>query len=245
MTQYFRPLAQTDPIRPTDAIPIAGGWTWFTHAERLTRDGDAEIVAAGDVPTDVLGRISGARGAIAGLSVDQPRLMGIVNVTPDSFSDGGDFSDRQLAVAHGLALAQAGEVHVGRIGCGWESASLVPRERPPGNALGHAGPNPMAGRVVGDRSATVETGTGCQCERLPILALTQNVSPIAPITQAPCRQNPDPKGPGDRHGSEQGCDGQHASSSDNTSPLVGVSDNPANPGESLAGGCSTPLRGHG
>ena len=108
MTQYFRPLAQTDPIRPTDAIPIAGGWTWFTHAERLTRDGDAEIVAAGDVPTDVLGRISGARGAIAGLSVDQPRLMGIVNVTPDSFSDGGDFSDRQLAVAHGLALAQAG-----------------------------------------------------------------------------------------------------------------------------------------
>ncbi|MGJ8584962.1 MAG: dihydropteroate synthase [Marinosulfonomonas sp.] len=108
MTQYFRPLAQTGPIRPTDAIPIAGGWTWFTHAERLTRDGDAEIVAAGDVPAEVLDRISGERAAVAGLSVDQPRLMGIVNVTPDSFSDGGDFSDRQKAVAHGMALAQAG-----------------------------------------------------------------------------------------------------------------------------------------
>ncbi len=35
-------------------------------------------------------------------------LMGIVNVTPDSFSDGGAFSDTERAVAHGLGLACAG-----------------------------------------------------------------------------------------------------------------------------------------
>jgi len=34
--------------------------------------------------------------------------MGIVNVTPDSFSDGGAFLDPDAAVAHGLALAAAG-----------------------------------------------------------------------------------------------------------------------------------------
>jgi dihydropteroate synthase len=34
--------------------------------------------------------------------------MGIVNVTPDSFSDGGDFAESGCAVAHGLALAGAG-----------------------------------------------------------------------------------------------------------------------------------------
>src|SRR5688572_12112424 len=34
--------------------------------------------------------------------------MGIVNVTPDSFSDGGDFLDPERAVAHGLALAAEG-----------------------------------------------------------------------------------------------------------------------------------------
>jgi dihydropteroate synthase len=34
--------------------------------------------------------------------------MGILNVTPDSFSDGGRFLDREAAVAHGLALAEAG-----------------------------------------------------------------------------------------------------------------------------------------
>lgn len=35
-------------------------------------------------------------------------LMGVVNVTPDSFSDGGSFRDAPLAVEHGLELAAAG-----------------------------------------------------------------------------------------------------------------------------------------
>jgi dihydropteroate synthase len=34
--------------------------------------------------------------------------MGVVNVTPDSFSDGGAFSDADSAIEHGLALAAAG-----------------------------------------------------------------------------------------------------------------------------------------
>src|SRR5690606_39002109 len=42
------------------------------------------------------------------LALDRPRVMGIVNVTPDSFSDGGAHFDPEAAVAHGLALAEAG-----------------------------------------------------------------------------------------------------------------------------------------
>jgi dihydropteroate synthase len=38
----------------------------------------------------------------------RPLLMGIVNVTPDSFSDGGQFFDAQAAVDHALQLASAG-----------------------------------------------------------------------------------------------------------------------------------------
>lgn len=37
-----------------------------------------------------------------------PLVMGIVNATPDSFSDGGDFFDGQAAIAHGLALHAEG-----------------------------------------------------------------------------------------------------------------------------------------
>lgn len=39
---------------------------------------------------------------------DRPLLMGILNVTPDSFSDGGRHFDSGVAVAHGLRMAQEG-----------------------------------------------------------------------------------------------------------------------------------------
>ena len=42
------------------------------------------------------------------LVLDRPRIMGIVNVTPDSFSDGGAHDTLEAAVAHGLQLAQEG-----------------------------------------------------------------------------------------------------------------------------------------
>ncbi len=42
------------------------------------------------------------------LKLDRPRVMGIVNVTPDSFSDGGAHFDIEAAVAHGLQLAGEG-----------------------------------------------------------------------------------------------------------------------------------------
>jgi dihydropteroate synthase len=38
--------------------------------------------------------------------------MGVLNVTPDSFSDGGCFADRDSAVAHGLAMAAGGADYV-------------------------------------------------------------------------------------------------------------------------------------
>ncbi|GAB3314228.1 dihydropteroate synthase [Luteimonas notoginsengisoli] len=42
------------------------------------------------------------------LRLDRPRVMGIVNVTPDSFSDGGAHATVDAAVAHGMLLAEEG-----------------------------------------------------------------------------------------------------------------------------------------
>ncbi|MGE4367753.1 dihydropteroate synthase, partial [Thermomonas sp.] len=42
------------------------------------------------------------------LTLDRPRVMGIVNVTPDSFSDGGAHADPEAAIAHGLRLVEEG-----------------------------------------------------------------------------------------------------------------------------------------
>ncbi len=42
------------------------------------------------------------------LKFDRPRIMGVLNVTPDSFSDGGEHMDTDAAIAHGLAMLDAG-----------------------------------------------------------------------------------------------------------------------------------------
>jgi dihydropteroate synthase len=42
------------------------------------------------------------------LDLSTPRVMGIVNVTPDSFSDGGKFSQHDHAIAHALKLVDEG-----------------------------------------------------------------------------------------------------------------------------------------
>ena len=42
------------------------------------------------------------------LRLDAPRVMGIVNATPDSFADGGEHASAEAALAHGLELAGEG-----------------------------------------------------------------------------------------------------------------------------------------
>ena len=42
------------------------------------------------------------------LNLNRPHVMGIVNVTPDSFSDGGDYASAEKAVAHALELVAQG-----------------------------------------------------------------------------------------------------------------------------------------
>ena len=70
-------------------------------------------VAAGDRrPAALLARLTAERPPFAGLSVAGPsagpRLMGVLNVTPDSFSDGGRFADVSAAIVAGEALFAQG-----------------------------------------------------------------------------------------------------------------------------------------
>ncbi len=108
MTVYWRPIPMTDPARPDRALPLAGGWCWFDRVERLSRGGQAQIVPLGEVPPEVLARLSAPRAPLAGLTFDRPRIMGILNVTPDSFSDGGLFDAPVAALRHAAAMRAAG-----------------------------------------------------------------------------------------------------------------------------------------
>ncbi len=105
---YYRPIARYDPLRPDGAMPLAGGWTWFSEVEEMQRDGASRLLAAGDLPDEILTRLTAPRAPIAGLAFDAPRLMGILNVTPDSFSDGGQHDAPEAALTRARAMVSEG-----------------------------------------------------------------------------------------------------------------------------------------
>ncbi len=120
----LRPLDPA-PGGGTGRMPLAGGPLGFATAEVFLRDGDRLAVwpttlaelnlwagTAGPRMTTLvagaLAALAAPRAPFAGLALDRPRIMGIVNVTPDSFHDGGRRDSAEDAVAHGLKLVEAG-----------------------------------------------------------------------------------------------------------------------------------------
>ena len=93
------------------ALPLQGGGVAFTLA-RLVEDGRSlGILPVGAVPEawqDALDALVQKPAAFAGLDTDRPLVMGIVNVTPDSFSDGGLHAEAAAAIEAGHAMLEAG-----------------------------------------------------------------------------------------------------------------------------------------
>jgi dihydropteroate synthase len=89
--------------KPTEhTLTIASLLRWATQAKR---DGDAG-------PAELVARISQPRADFAGMALSgagaRPRIMGVCNVTPDSFSDGGNHAAPEQAIAFAKQLAGAG-----------------------------------------------------------------------------------------------------------------------------------------
>ncbi len=97
---YFRPLPD-----PQGRWRLAGGWVRFSAFEQLSRGAPPRIVP--EAPPEVIAALTAPRPPVAGLAMDRPQLMGIVNVTPDSFSDGGRWN-ADGGLAHAQALLEAG-----------------------------------------------------------------------------------------------------------------------------------------
>ena len=63
---------------------------------------------SGSDSTDLRRALSWRCGGTTLALGDRPLVMGILNVTPDSFSDGGRYANAEEAIAHGLAMVQGG-----------------------------------------------------------------------------------------------------------------------------------------
>lgn len=107
---YIRPIPMTDPARPAGALPLAGGWCWFSQVEVIDRDAPPQLVAIADLDAATRQRLSAKRPDFAGLSLDRPRIMGILNVTPDSFSDGGLFLRPEAALMQARKMAAGADI---------------------------------------------------------------------------------------------------------------------------------------
>lgn len=130
LTLYLRPIGFVAPPVGADdgrRARLAGGWTWFTAYEVRARDGWRDMVPVAGFDQWVVGlsaddadrarllhrRITSPRAPVdlggRSLPLDRPQVMGILNVTPDSFSDGGaHIGDAAGAAAAGVAMAAAG-----------------------------------------------------------------------------------------------------------------------------------------
>jgi dihydropteroate synthase len=96
--------AAAEAVRAGLAHRLAGGPSAFVLARMGGR-----IVPAASLPEGAaLDRLCLAPPAWAGLDPGRPAVMGILNVTPDSFSDGGDFLDHGRAVEAGQAMMEQG-----------------------------------------------------------------------------------------------------------------------------------------
>jgi dihydropteroate synthase len=102
---------------------LVGGLNWFSQVELLTiedhKRASTELVAVqqledrfdNDLSTQ-WERLTNPRLPLQlgerTVRLDQPQVMGIVNVTPDSFSDGGQFADSAEAAAAGARMSEQG-----------------------------------------------------------------------------------------------------------------------------------------
>jgi dihydropteroate synthase len=113
-------------VAPAGSLPLAGGPLAFAACEAVLRENRRQT-AREVVPNSALAdwagrfgpearaqaralleRLSAPRSPYAGLDLAAPQVMGVLNVTPDSFSDGGDRFDAARAVDDGLAMIEAG-----------------------------------------------------------------------------------------------------------------------------------------
>jgi dihydropteroate synthase len=113
---YFRPLSLVfgRDARTLIANAKAGALGGLPHIgfcslEVIEREKSPHIVSFVEVAnTHVAQAITLPRPHFGGLTMDRTSIMGIVNVTPDSFSDGGRLANAAAAIAHGKQLAAEG-----------------------------------------------------------------------------------------------------------------------------------------
>lgn len=108
MSDWMRPIC----LAGSEAgAPLAGqAHLRFDRVERIGHQRRVGTVATEALAAADLTRLTAPRQPLCGLTLDRPRIMGILNVTPDSFSDGGRHDDHDRAVAKAREMAEIADI---------------------------------------------------------------------------------------------------------------------------------------
>lgn len=111
---YIRPILNCDPALLQGDLRLGGGWCRFSNVEVLERGRAPLVLPVAELTEAQTAVLTADRAAFGGLAMNTPRIMGILNVTPDSFSDGGQFDcpDTALMAARQMA-GQADIIDIG------------------------------------------------------------------------------------------------------------------------------------
>ncbi len=157
MKEYYRPIVRFGEVPTPASFPLAGGLCWFDTVVVHSREAGVRRMPAGDMPKAALARLTSARAPIAGLDMATPKIMGILNVTPDSFSDGGRFDQEDAAIAHARAMQSEG-AHI--IDIGGESTRPGATEVAVSDEIARTAPVIKAIRAQSDVPISIDTRKG-------------------------------------------------------------------------------------
>ncbi|CUH41084.1 Dihydropteroate synthase [Jannaschia seosinensis] len=107
--QYLLPL--TGPH--ADGPCLAGGWVRFDRVIILRRNRPSKIVPVHDLSDADLAPLVETRGPVVGIPMTRPSVMGVLNVTPDSFSDGGRYFDPAAVRTKAESMEAADIIDIG------------------------------------------------------------------------------------------------------------------------------------
>lgn len=106
--KYYRPITLSKNDAGATGLALAGGSIFFNQCEVLCRDEKPVTIAVSDVPQNIIDTLTAKRSDIAGLSMAWPKIMGVLNTTPDSFSDGGLYDAKDAALERGREMIAQG-----------------------------------------------------------------------------------------------------------------------------------------
>ena len=108
MRTYYRPIIQNNSTRPELHFNLSNQNHWFDRCEKLERGKEPLNISVNEVPAEIIEKLISIRKSCVFDHFKTPLIMGVLNLTPDSFSDGGKYFNTSDALRYAENMIKNG-----------------------------------------------------------------------------------------------------------------------------------------